>query len=80
MKKIFLAMCITVIGIAVTGCHKDPQAMSTEGNNIQVEFLFEKDGVKVYRFHDDRYHYFTTRGETMTSQTSGKTKYEENIQ
>ena len=40
MKKIFLAMCITVIGITLIGCHKDPQAMSTEGNDIQVEFLF----------------------------------------
>ena len=77
MKKIFIAMWGTVIGITITGCHKDPQAMSTEGNNVQVEFLFEKDGVKVYRFHDGRYHYFTTRGETMTS---CKSNYEENIQ
>jgi hypothetical protein len=77
MKKIFIAMWVTVIGITITGCHKDPQAMSTEGNNVQVEFLFEKDGVKVYRFHDGRYHYFTTRGETMTS---CKSNYEENIQ
>ena len=77
MKKIFLAMWVTVTGITITGCHKDPQAMSTEGNDIQVEFLFEKDGVKVYRFHDGRYHYFTTRGETMTS---CKSNYEENIQ
>jgi hypothetical protein len=80
MKKIFLAMCVTVIGITLIGCHKDPQAMSTEGNDIQVEFLFEKDGVKVYRFHDGRYHYFTTRGETMSTYKSDKTNFEENIQ
>jgi hypothetical protein len=47
---------------------------------FEVEYLFEKDGVKVYRFEDGgRYHYFTTKGETISVQTEGKNEYKENI-
>jgi hypothetical protein len=66
--------------VAFTACHKAAQSTVTKGNNFQVEFLFEQDSVKVYRFLDGgHYHYFTTRGETMTTQHRGKTHYEENI-
>jgi hypothetical protein len=55
--------------------------MTTEGNGFEVEFLFEKDGVKVYRFRDGgKFHYYTSRGETMTTNSSDKSNYEENIQ
>jgi hypothetical protein len=58
--------------------------MSTErlgkGDGFEVEYLFDKDGVKVYRFWDNgHYHYFTTKGETISTQTAGKTTYSENI-
>jgi hypothetical protein len=61
--------------------YKPAQSTTTEGNGFAVEYLFTKDSVKVYRFTDgnERTHYFTTRGETITSQKSGKTYYEENI-
>lgn len=51
-------------------------------NGIHVEFLFEKDSVRVYRFHDGGYtHYFTTRGETMSEKHTDKnTIRDENIQ
>jgi hypothetical protein len=70
--------------VAFTACEKQAQSsailgISTKGNNIEVELLFEQDSVKVYRFYDGGYHYFTTRGETMTTQRKGKTSYEENI-
>ena len=65
--------------VAFTSCNKAAQSTVTKGNDIRVEFLFEQDSVKVYRFFDDGYHYFTTRGETMTTQHRGKTHYEENI-
>lgn len=68
-----------MVGGLLSGCYREPQSTETLGNNIKVEFLFEKDGIKVYRFYDGNYHYFTSRGETMTSQSSGKTTYEENI-
>lgn len=84
MKKT-LAIYIVVImmgAILFGACNNEP--MSTErlgkDNGFQVEYLFEKDGVKVYRFFDgNRDHYFTTRGETMSRQTAGKTSYSENI-
>lgn len=76
MRKI---LGLVLAGVLLTGCYKDPQSFTTEGKGFNVEFLFEKDGVKVYRFHDGRYHYFTTTGETINTQHSGKTKYDENI-
>lgn len=80
MKKIILLFAVAVLA---TSCleFKEPQYTTTEGNGFAVEYLFTKDSVKVYRFYDGgRTHYFTTRGETITNQTSGKTSYQENIQ
>lgn len=79
MKKIILLF----VAVLATSCmeYKQPQSTSTEGNGFSVEYLFTKDSVKVYRFRDGgRTHYFTTRGETITTQKSGKTYYQENIQ
>ena len=77
MKKIISALIILV---AFSGCLEKPVNMTTEGNGVQVELLFEKDGIKVYRFMDGGYfHYFTDRGETMTTQHGGKNHQEENI-
>lgn len=78
MKKI---LGLLLAGVLLTGCYKDPQSSTTVGNGFQVEFLFEKDGIKVYRFFDGgHYHYFTTTGETINTQHYGKTKYDENIE
>jgi hypothetical protein len=78
MRKLFL---IGITLVTLSSCYKDAQNKTTEGNGFEVEFLFEKDGVKVYRFRDGgNTHYFTSGGETMTTQSSGKTHYEENIQ
>ena len=88
MKKI-LAIYITIIvlGAMLFGaCSNEP--MSTErlgkDDGFAVEYLFEKDGVKVYRFYDGGHaHYFTSQGETISTRTirSGKTTnhYEETI-
>jgi hypothetical protein len=49
---------------------------------ISKERIGKDDGfeVKVYRFFDNgHYHYFTTKGETISTQTAGKTTYSENI-
>ena len=80
MKKLILLFAVAVLA---TSCvdYKPAQTTSTEGNGFAVEYLFTKDSVKVYRFRDGhRVHYFTTRGETISTQTSGKTTYHENIQ
>jgi hypothetical protein len=78
MKKILLIASVT---LTLSSCYKDPQNITTEGNGFEVEYLFEKDGIKVYRFQDGgKAHYFTSKGETITSQPNGKNHYEENIQ
>lgn len=77
MKKI---LTIVLLSTLLIGCVNEPQSTSITGNGFKVEYLFEKDGIKVYRFYDGgKYHYFTTRGETMTTQPNGKSNYEENI-
>jgi hypothetical protein len=78
MKKIIFFILITTI----VGCFHEPQSVDHTGKNdeFRVDYLFEKDGIKVYRFYDGGYaHYFTTQGETTTWQQSGKTSYEERI-
>ena len=79
MKKILIVVLITTI---LTGCLNEPMSVEKTGKNdkFEIEFLFEKDGIKVYRFYDAmQYHYFTTNGETMSNQTEGKTTREERI-
>jgi hypothetical protein len=79
MKNLILLFAVAVLA---TSCmdYKPAQSTSIEGNGFHVEYLFTKDGVKVYRFIDgNRWHYFTSKGETISSQKSGKTTYEENI-
>ncbi len=75
--RILIVFTITVL--LFSACRNTPVSTSKEGIDTEVEFMFEKDSVKVYRFYDNGYHYFTTNGETMTTQKSGKTHYEENI-
>lgn len=78
MKKLFL---IAMAALTLSSCYNDAQEMTTVGNGFEVEFLFEKDGVRVYRFRDGgRARYFTSQGETMTTHESGKSHYTENIQ
>ena len=75
---------IIVLGAMIFGaCSNGP--MSTErlgkDDGFAVEYLFEKDGVKVYRFYDNGYaHYFTTQGETISVHRVNKnTIHKENI-
>jgi len=79
MKKLLLAATL-IAAFTITGCISDPQSTKVEGNGIKVDFLFEHNGIKVYRFIDGGHlHYFTDRGETMSTQTEGKNTYEETI-
>jgi len=76
MKKIVF---LIAIGFLLTSCYKDSISIETKGD-FKIEFLFEKNGIKMYRFRDGgRYHYFTDRGETITTQYSNKSTREENI-
>ena len=77
MKKLLL---ILILGLTITSCEHDPISSSKEGLDMEVDLLFEKDGIKMYRFFDNgHFHYYTNRGETISTQQSGKTTYQENI-
>ena len=85
MNKLFLfgvTMIVSgLIMIGLSGCLNESQTSENLGNGFEVEYLFEKDGIKVYRFRDGgRTHYFTSNGETITNKKSGKTTVQENIQ
>jgi hypothetical protein len=56
--------------LLLTSCEKDGLITTRTANqNFYVDFLFEIEGVKVWRFSDGgRYHYFTSKGETISSQ------------
>jgi hypothetical protein len=86
-KTLAIYIAFIMVGAIIFGaCSNDPMSKERLGKDdvFEVEYLFEKDGVKVYRFEDGgRYHYFTTKGETISTQqnSSGKTTtyHEENI-
>lgn len=66
MRKI---VAIIITSCLLVGCTKDTIKTNDEVvTEKEVKFLFEYDGVKVYRFYDcDRYIYFTN--------TSGEVEY-----
>lgn len=78
MKKVIL-----ILGIVITlsSCMGDGiERTKTNNDEYQVTYLFEKDGIKVYRFSDGmESHYFTTTGETISTQGTSKNHHEENI-
>ena len=79
MKKIAIVLGLY---LTFTSCNDKAKALdkTIEGNDVLIEFMFEKDSVKVYRFWDfGNYHYFTTLGETISTKRSNKTSREENI-
>lgn len=64
------------------GCTNEPMSKERLGKDdgFEVEYLFEKDGIKVYRFYDSgHFHYFTSNSETISTQTAGKQTYQETI-
>jgi hypothetical protein len=74
-------LLLLLISITFVSCYGDGiEKLKTNNDDYSVTYLFEKDGIKVYRFYDGtHYHYFTSQGETITTQQSGKTDYQENI-
>jgi hypothetical protein len=81
MKKI---IGLLLVSISLVSCYGDGiEKTKTNNDDYSVTYLFEKDGIKVYRFSDGlNYHYFTSGGETITTQTSGSkhhNEYQENI-
>lgn len=59
--------------------YENPQHKPIDGLNEQkqseykIKFLFEVDGVKIYRFHDrGEYRYFATKGGSVLNQTQSR--------
>lgn len=48
MKRIILSLAF----LSLLACKKEAIETTTEGKDVAVELLFEKDGCKVYRFID----------------------------
>ena len=76
MKKIIILGCLFLFS-----CVEKAQEITIDGN-FQLEFLFEKDGCKIYRFKDGyRYIYWSNcKGKIQADYETGgktKTKYKE---
>ncbi len=70
LKNIFLLLIL----MFACACAKSPASRSATNNvEIPVDFLFEHEGCKVYRFLDAGYYrYFTNCTQTMSTQSCGK--------
>lgn len=83
MKKTLIALTAMLM---LCGCYKDGERLSPAKTNshFDVHFLFEVDGVKVYRFEDGgHYVYFTNangRCEYEHYVSTGKFTYTEKMQ
>lgn len=63
MKKAYYLFVITLLAVITLSCNSGrPLAAGPSDNNksYKVEYLFEHDGCKIYRFYDNRsYVYFS---------------------
>jgi hypothetical protein len=81
IKGIIIAILLSVVFI---GCTKRgyPVIPNDSKADFEVEYLFECDGVKMYRFYDNGlYRYFTTGNGKMadSSEYSGKHYEDETV-
>jgi hypothetical protein len=77
MKTLFKSLPVLIIGFSFFSCAQQiPVSKVTPENNktYQVDFLFEHDGCKVYRFEDSGYRvYFTNCNGDVTGIKSDST-------
>jgi hypothetical protein len=81
IKGIVIAILLSVVFV---GCAKPGHSVIPNDNkaDFKIEYLFECDGVKMYRFCDNgRYRYFTTGNGRMTSSIAvhGKTIVDDTV-
>ena len=69
MKLIFIVPILFLVGCTA----KPIKTNQTENKEITIDFLFEHEGIKMYRFSDGGYYrYFTNKGACQWSETHGK--------
>ena len=76
LKKTLLLSLLVIVFISCVSI-RQPVATSAPDNNkaYQVDYLFEHDGCKVYRFNDDgRYVYFTNCTGEVSSYQNDSTR------
>lgn len=84
--KLFINCLYGVLILSLFSCERSPlETRQSNNKEFSIDFLFDYDGVKVYRFYDgDRYHYFTSKSEIIGTQKKylGKNYpyYDENVQ
>lgn len=74
MKKIILGL---IMVLSLSSCVKDGQSKEVVGA-FEVEFLFENEGCRVFRFNDGGHfvYYTDCRGNTTYSASYGKSTIE----
>lgn len=81
MKKTFF---LSILTFALFSCKGDAESVIQSGNSdFKIEFLFEHDGCKIYRFYDGKYIYWTDckgKMEQNFNESSGKTTHNVHIQ
>lgn len=72
MKKIIFLL-VLVSSLMLMACEKTGTPAQTDGakQDFDVQFLFEVEGVKVYRFFDAGYYIYFTNASGTTSYTTG---------
>lgn len=77
MKRITLSLLVAVsalLSCCNTFVHK-PAVTTEKKGNFQLEFLFEKDGCRVYRFYDTKWIYWSScQGSTYEAHTEKRGK------
>lgn len=79
MNKIKAFICVAIIAILASSCQKlgTPVQPIGQKGDFKPEFLFEVDGIRVYRFYDGRTIYFTSatgQVEWTITESNGKIK------
>ncbi|MGM0464669.1 MAG: DUF4884 domain-containing protein [Bacteroidota bacterium] len=78
MKKIIRITALIIIAVSFYSCFSQrPLSRERPDNNrtYRVEYLFEHDGCRVYRFRDQgHYVYFTNCGGDVTSMVNDSTR------
>lgn len=78
ITKSIIILCAVMAAVLLPSCQGEAKETVQEGD-FKIDFLFEKDGCKIYRFNDaGRYIYWTNCQGNMQSnfnQQSGKSHY-----
>lgn len=79
-RKLLIIFVVILIAYMLLGCAKGKPQEVTQNGDFKVEFLFEQDGCKMYRFKDGkRYIYWVNQTGKVNSdftQHSGKSSQE----